>query len=257
MKTALLLVAWGAGTPQARHGLGAFELLCRARFDMPARWAFTSELLRERLTRQQRKSDSVFKALQRLHYEGFDSVAIQPLQTIAGREYEGVVTAASQIEKDAGLLCKVGAPLLAANLDRVAMALTQHLPADRKDDEDVIFMGHGGRHCGMDSYAGLADALCRVDPRLHVGVMCGMPELEQILSGLGSRRIWLMPLLSTVGQHALRDMAGPDPDSWKSRVEAAGHECRPVLAGMVEISALADIWLDHLGHAITQVQENF
>jgi sirohydrochlorin cobaltochelatase len=59
-----------------------------------------------------------------------------------------------------------------------------------------------------------------------------------------------LPLLSVIGRHALRDLAGPEEQSWKSRFEAAGVACTPVLKGSAEYSGFIQIWLDHLALAL-------
>ena len=77
-----------------------------------------------------------------------------------------------------------------------------------------------------------------------------MCSSDLLLPRLTSRRVWLMPLLSVVGRHTLEDMAGDAPDSWRSRIEAAGHTCAPVVRGTAEYRAFADIWLRHLEDAV-------
>lgn len=255
MRRAILLAAFGASNPFGRSGLAKFESLCRSRFPAwPVRWAYTSPLLRERLARQKQKSDSVAKALWRLHYEKYDSIAIQPLQAIPGREYQDVCNNADAARSECGIACAVGKPLLAANLSDVASALLAHIPAQRNTDEDVIFMGHGARHPAEAIYSGLADSLAKADPRVFVGTMSGELVLENIMSRLTAEVVWLMPLLANIGQHALRDMAGPAETSWQSKLENAGHNCRPVLTGMIESSGLAAIWLSHLEEAINRLE---
>lgn len=250
MRKAVLLAAWGASTAQGRFGLIHFEDQCRARFAWPIRWAYTSQILRSRLTSQRQKSDSVYKALKRLHYEGYEAVAIQPLQTIAGREYEAVLLAAAQISAETGMACAVGDPLLASPAHVVASALVRSLPKERDPGENVIFMGHGGQHQAVEAYAGLARAMQKIEQGVFIGVMNGEQELAHILPQLDSHRVWLLPLLSSVGQHTLRDMAGANDSSWKSRLEKAGYRCQPVLAGMIEAPELASIWQDNLDAAL-------
>lgn len=253
MKKAILLVAYGACSPQGRRCLSCFESLCRSRFgDWPIRWAYTSCILRDRLLRQKRKVDSVGKALMRLYLENFAAVAVQPLQTIAGSEHEEARTRIMEAQAQTGILCSIGEPLLAKteDLPRVAAALLTHIPAERNAGESVIFMGHGARHAAGVMYARLDAALRCQDSHARIGAMNGGTGLEAILPDLSPGPVWLMPLLSTIGQHAIRDMAGPGPESWRSRIEQAGHACRPVLKGMAESPALCAIWLDHLDEAI-------
>lgn len=252
MKKAILLVAHGASNPKGRDGLRNFENLCRERFPgIPQRWAFTSTKLREKLARERQKSDSVRKALMRMYYEHFDSIAIQPLQTINGREYEDVLAAAGNVGREMSINCVVGSPLLSGpgDMPRIASAFLDILPPERQADEDVIFMGHGARHASVALYSCLDSEIQKRDSRVRIGTMSGQNGLEKLLPRLSSRRVWLLPMLSIIGQHALRDMAGANPESWKSRIEGQGHECLAVLRGMAQCAPISEIWLEHLGKA--------
>lgn len=255
MRRAILLAAFGAATPQGRQALHAFDATVRARFaGWSVRWAFTSPLLRERLARARQKSDSVLKALQRLSFERYERVAVQPLQAIAGAEHEEVCAACAEAGEELGLCCRVGAPLLAApdDVEAAARALAAHLPEGRLPHEDVVLMGHGARHAAGSRYGDLAAAMQQLDARVHVGTMGDAMALTSILPRLTSARVWLMPLLSVVGQHALRDMAGEGAGSWRSRIEGEGRACVPVLRGLAEYPGVAEIWLRHLETAAAE-----
>ena len=249
MKRAILLAAFGASDIQGQNSLKNFDALVRARFPgIPVRWAYTSVVLRERLVLARKKSDSTVKALRRLAFERFEEIVVQPLQTIAGEEYTGLCAAARDVAQSAGIVCRIGKPLLAGNDDvrEAAAAVIRHLPETRCPAEDVVLMGHGARHAAVARYGDLARAVCVLDNRVHVGAMNGGAELEEILPRLSAARVWLMPLLSVVGRHALQDMAGEGETSWRSRIEATGRACIPVLKGMAEYAGFAEIWLRHL-----------
>ena len=253
MKTAILLVAYGTSSPQGRGSLRQFDAWVRERFPgICVRWALSSELLRTRLTRARQKNDSVLKALRRLCLENFTHVAVQPLQIIPGSEHTDVRADADEAGRLDGLHVSIGTPLLACDEDirAAAQAVLAHLPEERRADEDVVLMGHGSRKQAVTAYEALAGAVQALDARVHVGTMSGALELEALLPRLTSRRVWLMPLLSVVGRHTLEDMAGDAPDSWRSRIEAAGHTCAPVVRGTAEYRAFADIWLRHLEDAV-------
>ena len=253
MKTAILLVAYGTSSPQGRGSLRQFDAWVRERFPgICVRWALSSELLRTRLTRARQKNDSVLKALRRLCLENFTHVAVQPLQIIPGSEHTDVRADADEAGRLDGLHVSIGTPLLARDEDirAAARAVLAHLPEERRADEDVVLMGHGSRQQAVTAYAALAGAVLALDARVHVGTMSGALELDALLPRLTSRRVWLMPLLSVVGRHTLEDMAGDAPDSWRSRIETAGHACAPVVRGTAEYRAFADIWLRHLEDAV-------
>lgn len=256
MKTAILLAVYGAGTSQGRAGVQHFESLCRQRFpDYPLRWAFTSFRLRERIADARQKSDSVRKALMRLHFEKYENVALQPLQAISGREYEEVMESVGDIARDTGMRIAVGKPLLNEHceVERVATALVSDAPKERASDENIIFLGHGSRHPAMRLYDSLADALEKLDKNILLGTLRGERELEKLMPALLSRRVWLIPLLSLVGGHAMKDMAGEDSDSWKSRINARGHECQSVLKGLAQSPEVSRIWLDCLEVALGEL----
>lgn len=257
MKKAILLAAYGTANPLGRSALTGFETLCRARFQgLPVRWAFTSPLLRERLARQRQKSDSVKKALLRLYFEKFTKIAIQPLQTIPGREYEDIRDAADEISVATGVEYTLGRPLLCAESTRVREALSAYIPLGRLPEEDVIFVGHGAKHVAEKLYGDLARAFAERGENIFIGTMSGSLGLSQILPRLRSQRVWLLPLLSVVGKHALADICGDAPEAWKTRLEAAGHDCMPVLTGMAESRQVGEIWLDSLECALNSLEGN-
>jgi sirohydrochlorin cobaltochelatase len=52
------------------------------------------------------------------------------------------------------------------------------------------------------------------------------------------------------GDHANNDMAGDEPDSWKSVMEAQGYEVIPVLKGLGEYAGIQKIFVRHAGEAL-------
>lgn len=260
MKKAILLASYGAGTDMGRDGIRQFECLCRARFpDVPMRWAYTSLRVRERIARERQKSDSVSKALLRLYFERHEAVAIQPLQAISGKEYAEVKESAERLGAETGMRISLGRPLLDAEKDlaKVANALKASLPEEREEGENVVFVGHGARHPAVSLYSKLSDELQRLDDALFVGTLRGDLELENVLPKLNSKRVWLLPLLSLVGGHAIRDMAGEEDESWKSRICASGHECIPVLKGLAQSAEVSTIWLNNLEFALNRLDTVF
>ncbi len=255
MKTGILLAAFGTATPQGEDTLRRFAQRVRGRYpDVPVRWAFTSPAMRERLADARKKSDSVGKALRKMAFERYDSIAVQPLHVVPGIEYTDVLDECAAVAGQFSALA-TGAPLLAGgeDMDNLARALLAGLPAARTAGEAVLFAGHGSRHDSASYYAALARAVTALDPLAVVATMKGEVQLQQALPQLldkGVRRVWLVPLLAVIGRHALEDLAGSRPDSWRTLLEAHGLTCTPVLTGMAEMPCFADIWIDHLGRAL-------
>jgi len=264
MKHGILLVAFGTSSSQGDVSLKFFDLKVRSLFPtIPVRWAFTSVLLREKLVKGRKKTDSVCKALEKMYYEKFTHVAIQPLQIIQGNEHECLDEDVKSLNDGTKVFTRIGRPLLATDNDIhiTATAVLEHLPKERLSCEPVILMGHGAKHKAALSYEKLGKILQTKDPLVYVGTMDGKVSLEHIIPLLHGKvpensKVWLMPLLSVVGKHTLKDMAGDNSSSWRSRLDAAGFKCQPIIIGTAEYSAFAQIWLEHLQDAFNLLPKN-
>lgn len=274
MKCGILLVAYGSGNMLGTAALRSVQAAAEARFRLPVRWAYTSEPMRLRLARSRTKSDSVVKALSRMRFERYTHVAVQPLHIIPGDEFAAVADDCAAAEKESGGTFRVGLglPMLAEHddsVERAADTLLSHISPLRSPEEPVVYMAHGSRHESERLYRGLAEAVRRRDSLVHVACMIGpdtprgvdlnSPEYPDGLSLLlpalqssvpSSHRVWLLPLLSLVGRHTLEDMAGAAPESWKSRIEAAGWCCQPELRGLADDPTFVELWLDRLEQAL-------
>lgn len=274
----ILLAAFGSGSPVGHQTLAAFESRVRSLYpDTIVRWAFTSEHMRSRLLKSKVKSDSVHKALMRMQFERIQQVAVQPLHIIPGVEYEELLEEAQRAQEESGLRVSVGSPLLHSeeDVEKSAQALIKHLPRERKAGEVVLWMGHGSWHDAKYGYDALSKAVQKHDACIFVGTLDGhrclntlMPDLSAIFEAYEcqgenclekmqlcrDRVVWLLPLLSVIGRHALHDMAGKHRDSWKSCLLSAGFDCRPVLKGTAEHEAFISIWVDHLVEAVNKLR---
>ena len=55
------------------------------------------------------------------------------------------------------------------------------------------------------------------------------------------------------GDHAHNDMAGEDPESWKSLFTAAGLEVDVQIAGLGSVPAVQQLYVDHTGEAMASL----
>lgn len=263
-KQAILLIAFGTSIPDAEAAYGSVERLCRDRFPgVEVRWAFTSKMIRRKLAALGRHLESPGEALERLVNDGYRHVAVQSLHVIRGQEYDEMSAELDMVRARRRELRSlvVGLPLLSspADIRRVARAMTSRLPpAERTPDEAMVWMGHGSRHHAEDTrYDALADALRLLDPRTFLATVEGRATLDAIVADIrasGARKAWLLPFMAVAGDHARNDLAGDEPDSWKSVLEAAGIPCVPVLKGMAEYPAIAELWMDHLAAAWREME---
>ena len=70
----------------------------------------------------------------------------------------------------------------------------------------------------------------------------------------GITKTYLVPLMTVAGDHALNDMAGEEPDSWKSQLTKIDIESVPVLKGLAEFEPIVELWLDNLRASMQQVR---
>jgi sirohydrochlorin cobaltochelatase len=257
----ILLVAFGTSVPSAQRSFRNIEEKVKAAYpDIPVRWAYTSQIIRHKLAKQGQHFDSPEMALSKMMDEGFTHVAVQSLHTIAGEEFDDLRHNVHAFDGMAGGFEKIeiGYPLLGTeqDLERVTAAMISNVPAERKKSEAVVFMGHGTPHPSNAFYAAMMYHFQQQDPNIFVGTVEGSPDINDVKKALVAKKIkkaYLIPFMSVAGDHAMNDMAGDEPDSWKSILTAAGIQCVPVLKGTAEYDNIVAIWVEHLGAALSRL----
>ena len=110
-------------------------------------------------------------------------------------------------------------------------------------------MGHGTHHPSDASYSAMMYKAQEKDANCFVGTVEGFPTFDEVLKKLqakGVKKAYLIPLMTVAGDHTINDMAGDEPDSWKSQLTKAGIESVPVMQGLAEYDAIVDIWVKRL-----------
>ncbi|MFO7930330.1 MAG: sirohydrochlorin cobaltochelatase [Thermodesulfobacteriota bacterium] len=254
----ILLVTFGTTFDEARSAFDNIEENVREAFpDTPVKWAYTSEIIREKMEKQGNRVNSPMQALKEMDEQGFSSVAVQSLHTTAGFEYHDLVKTVRKFEDEANSIkdINIGGPLLNGpeDMEKAAEAIRGFIPDERKSDEAVVLLGHGTHHPANSAYAALMWRLQTEDENIYIGTVEGYPGSETIVEQLKERQIssaWLLPFMSVAGDHAKNDMAGPGEDSWKTLFSDAGIRAKPVLKGFAEHDAFVDIWVEHLEKAM-------
>ena len=256
-KIGILLVAFGSSEASAQVSFEKIDQKVKAAYpDIPVRWAFTSHIIRAKMAKQGQPLDSVEIALSKMLDEKFTHVAVQSLQTIPGAEYHDLGKTIAAFGRLGGFKhIALGNPLLGGqpDMERTVDAILANIPDDRSPGDAVLLMGHGTHHPSDAFYAAMMFQLQLKDPNVFMGTVEGYPDIELIISLLQKKKVkkaYLMPFMSVAGDHAKNDMAGDEPDSWKSMLVNSGIECIPVLKGTAENDAFVDIWVDHLGEPL-------
>ena len=261
-KKAILMAAFGTTVPEAQKAFDPIHARAKQAFPgVEIRWAYTSNIVRTKLAKQGRVLDSPETALAKLMDEGYTDVAILSLQTIPGEEFHNLVQNARLFAQMAGGFEKVivARPLLSSHEDmvRVAKAMIKSIPAARKPEDAVLLMGHGsGKHPADAIYGAMNQVFSELDPNIWLATVEGYPSLNDLLPKLREKKsgkTYLLPFMLVAGDHARNDMAGDEPDSWKSVLTKNGHPCEVTLKGTGENPAIVEVWLDHLKEAYSHL----
>lgn len=262
-KTGILLVSFGTSVSEAEKAMENIEAETKKRFSgIPVKWAYTSGIIRHKLSERGEDIASPAQALADMLEEGFNRIAVQSLHVIPGEEYFALlqeVEAFREIAPDARI--SLGHPLMYSHQDmqKVAGAVMDASKPYLQKGRAVVLMGHGTHHAGNIYYPGLQDYISRRSNSVLVGTVEGAPTLKQVMSDLKTaqeKKVCLMPLMSVAGDHARNDMAGPEDESWKSRMRAEGFDTTSLLKGLGEDDRFVALWLDHLKNALHEVEHH-
>jgi sirohydrochlorin cobaltochelatase len=261
-KKAILLAAFGTTVPAAQKAFDQIDARTKQAFPgVEIRWAYTSTIVRNKLAKEGKVLDSPETALAKLMDEGYTEVAVLSLQTIPGEEFHNLQQNAHLFAQMTGGFDKivVARPLLSSHEDmvRVAKAMLKNIPAGRKPEDVVLLMGHGTENHPSDAlYVAMNQILSELDPNVWIATVDGYPSLNDLLPKLQqkkSKKTFLMPFMLVAGDHAMNDMAGDGPDSWKSILTKKGYQCEITFKGTGEYPEIVDVWLDHLRVAFSHL----
>ena len=252
-KTGTLLVAFGTSMDSGKPALDAIG---KAYTDKGGTvvWAYTSDIIRNKLAGEGKKIFSVNAALDECARLGIKELHIQSLHITPGEEFsmlERMIV--KNLTKNPGRFDKVllGHPLLESeqDLDEVTDAVLADIAAERKAGDAVVLMGHGNdRGPGDLSMAAVHNAFLAKDPLVFLATVEGANSFERILPQLkekGVKRVFLQPFMIVAGDHANNDLAGDEEDSWASQIKAEGITTLPRLKGLGEIAGVRAVFLRH------------
>lgn len=260
-KKALLVISFGTSYAGTRpKTIGATEHALASAFpDYDLKRAFTSRHIIHKLRERDYLSiDSVSQAADKLIIEGYTEVLAQPLHILNGVEYHQALTDLRPYAPQFSRL-SIGRPLLTDLPDytSVVNALRPELPAC-SSGEAVLLMGHGSHHPANAAYCQLDHILKDVGlSNVHLATVEGYPTLETVIKRLEVdhiHKVTLLPFMLVAGDHALNDMAGDEPDSWKSILEGKGFVVEACPIGLGEIEKIRQIYVAHARAALERNQ---
>ena len=257
MKQAIVFCSFGVSDARAREAcLDASADLIRQHYpDFLVCQAYTSAFIQKRLRGQGILVDSLPEALERLLQQGCERVIIQPSHLTPGEEFDHKVLGAADGFAGRFRSLRVSRPVFDGPEDypRALAAILPELPLAA--GEQLVLLGHGSPHHHNPVYELLQQEADRQQQPVHVGVLepTDTPDYDMVVQRLqqcAARKVLLAPLLLAGGMHVTRDMAGDAPESWQSRLTAAGFTVRTDLRGLGEYPAFRALYLHRLQELI-------
>ena len=276
----LLAVSFGTSYNTSRaEDIGGIEAALQEAFpDWSVRRAFSSQIVINHVqARDGEKIDNMEQALERAVENGVRTLVVQPTHLMQGAEYDEMCSAVDQyrdqfesVEIAEPLLGDVGSSPEEVNPDKEAVmkALAETAAAvsgygsmeeAAADGMAYVFLGHGTSHTAAVTYHQMqvqADLLGY--DNVFIGTVEGKPEetecsaVIEAVSSAGFDKVTIRPLMVVAGDHANNDMAGDDPDSWKTMFENSGLftavECQ--IEGLGRIPEVQAIYAAHAAEAI-------
>ena len=256
------MVRFGASYHDSRRlNIGAIENALEEAFpDFSVRRAFTSQIIIDHVfQRDGEVIDNVTQALDRAVENGVKTLVVQPTHLMSGYEYNDLADELAEYA-DAFESIAMGVPLLDTDDDfaTVADALAKATEAYNDGETAICLMGHGTEAESNEVYAKMQTVMDKAGHNnIFIGTVESTPSVEDVLAMVQAgnyKKVVLRPMMIVAGDHANNDMAGDEPDSWKSIFEAAGYEVTCVVEGLGSLGEIQSLIVQHAQAAIDSLQ---
>lgn len=256
-KDAILVMSFGTTYPETRAKTieATVKQIQAAHPDTKVVLAFTSHIIIDRIKAKEGITiPTPEEALAQLKAEGYTRVALTSLDIIPGMEYN-YKTAVYDIYKNQFKKMTIGTPLMywmgqenqRDDVEDTMKALGSQMPKLGKDDA-VLIMAHGTPDPANAYYAVMQDRLDALyGGKVMIYTVEGKQNLEDIIPKLKAQKIknvTIMPLMMVAGDHANNDMAGDEPDSHKSILQAEGFNVTTYIHGLGENANIRQLFVD-------------
>lgn len=261
-KDAILVMSFGTTYPETRAQTieATVKQIQAAHPDTKVVLAFTSHIIIDRVKANEGISiPTPEEALSQLKAEGYTRVALTSLDIIPGMEYN-YKTAVYDIHKTDFKKMTMGTPLMywmgqeeqRDDVEDTMKAIGSQLPKLGQNDA-VLIMAHGTPDPANAYYSVMQDRLNDLyGGKVLIYTVEGKPNLEDVISKLKAQNIknvTLMPFMMVAGDHANNDMAGDEPDSHKSLLQAEGFNVKTYLHGLGENQNIRQLFTNRADEA--------
>ncbi|WP_416177912.1 sirohydrochlorin cobaltochelatase [Dialister sp.] len=272
-KDAILVMTFGTTFTDTRHKtIDAVEKAIQAANpNVPVYEAYTSHIIIDRVKAKEGITKlTPEEAFAKLKAEGYTRVAVVSLDVIPGMEYtyDSVVT---KMQVNNFKKISLATPLMyfqgtEGEPDQVVdflQNLKSQFPKCGPQDA-IMIMAHGTPHPGNAYYSVIQariNQLAKTDPifsHVYVYSVEGRPNINDVIPQLkekGYKHVTLMPIMMVAGDHANNDMAGSDPDSHKSQLEAQGFTVSTYIHGLGENANIRKLYVERANEALADLQK--
>lgn len=255
-KKAILIVSFGSSYPETvKKTIGKIEEEIQAMYpEYEVYRAWTSGMIRKKIEKRDGIHIlSVSEAMEQLHKKGIEEVYVQPTHVLNGIEND-VMIKVVEAHRIFYKKVAIGAPLLTSQEDSERLVDLMIKEWKLKEDEMLVFMGHGTEHYANFIYPALNYQFqMRGCENIVVGTVEGHPTVEMIMDMAKKRhpsKVILTPFMIVAGDHANNDLAGEEEDSWKNLFEKAGFEVECVLKGLGEYPEVRQMFQEHIAQIL-------
>lgn len=287
VKAAIVLASFGTTVPETLSAITNIQEEVQKAFPgTPVRHTFTSNIIRSVWRKRQAEAQkwldqgipeevlcvkNVIATLGDLLEEGYRDIVVQPTHIFfmeQSHDLNQYVRALAGIQtmkprwRPFGKLV-MGRPALGMpgdrypyreDLEAVLKTLAPDAAMARQENALLVYMAHGNDHWSAGIYGEAQQMMREMYPDVTTFVGCvegfpGVDDLVRQMAPLTPGRMVLKPLMIVAGDHALNDMAGEDPDSWKNVFEGKGFRVTPVMKGLGLNDDFARIFVDHIRDA--------
>ena len=286
-KTAIILASFGTTVPSAVESIINIQQKVQAAFpEVPVRVTFTSNIIRMVWKKRQAEAQkwlaqgippeilyvkNIISTFGDLREEGYRDIVVQPThiffmeQSHDLAQYVEAMRSIQTIKEKWRPFNKIalGRPALGTignqyeyqkDLKNALKTLAPDVVLARKNKAILVYMAHGNEHWSVGIYGEAAKMMREIYPDVitYFGAVEGYPGLEDISRYLGHKKgakIVLKPFMIVAGDHAVNDMAGDEPDSWKNVLTRQGFNVIPVLKGLGSNDEFAQLFVAHIEDA--------
>ncbi|ORT99553.1 Sirohydrochlorin cobaltochelatase CbiK [Anaerovibrio sp. JC8] len=259
MKKAIVVTTFGVGDKNVKKKcIDTLIADIREAFpDYDVFEAWTSRFLIKKLAAQGTNYETLEEVLGDLEEAGYEKVVVAPTHLTPGQEFDNKVVKVVEEVKDKFTEVHVAEPALAGKgpEDYEGIADILFYLDSLEPGEELLLMGHGSPQRHNPVYEWVQQYADKKHLPVHIGVLEAEdhPNLDDVLERLkskGVKKVFMRPMLLTGGDHATKDMAGDEPDSWKNVVSAAGIEVRFSTKGLGENNLYRSIYIKRIKNAL-------